>query len=158
MLELIVNGRAMALAEHWREERLLDALRDGLGLVGAKLGCGAGQCGACTVLLDGRAVKACNLLALQADGAAVQTVEGLQPAEGQWHPLQRAFSRHHGLQCGFCTPGMLMRACAMAAEDCPAEPGAVRAALAGNLCRCTGYEGIVNAVCDGLAEMRRAGL
>lgn len=86
----------------------------------------------------------------------MQTVEGLQLVEGDWHPMLLAFSRHHALQCGFCTPGMLMRACGMAAEGCLAEVGAVRAALAGNLCRCTGCGGIVEAVCDELEEMRRA--
>lgn len=155
-VSLTVNGQHHALDDLPTHTLLLDLLRERLRLTGSHRGCDTAQCGACTVLLDGRAVKACNVLAMQADGAAVQTVEGLQPAEGQWHPLQRAFSKHHGLQCGFCTPGMLMRACGMATEGCPAEPGAVREGLAGNLCRCTGYEGIVAAVCEGLGEMRRA--
>lgn len=151
-LTLTVNGQAQDL-DLPANTLLLDLLREQLGLSGSHRGCDTAQCGACTVLLDGRAVKACNLLALQAQGAAVQTVEGLAPAGG-WHPLQQAFSKHHGLQCGFCTPGMLMRACAMAREDVPAEPGPVSAALAGNLCRCTGYEGIVSAVCEGMRVMR----
>jgi carbon-monoxide dehydrogenase small subunit len=128
-----------------------------LGLTGTHQGCDTAQCGACTVLVDGAPVKSCNLLALQADGSQVTTIEGLAPvddADGPLHPMQQAFGEHHGLQCGFCTPGMVLRAVAMAAEGVPAEPAAVRHALSGNLCRCTGYEGIVAAVCQGLRQMR----
>ena len=139
-------------------ERLLVALlREDLGLTGTHQGCDTAQCGACTVLVDGAPVKSCNLLALQADGSQVTTIEGLAPAaeaDGTLHPMQQAFGEQHGLQCGFCTPGMVLRAVAMAAEDVPAEPAAVRHALSGNLCRCTGYEGIVAAVCQGLRQMR----
>ena len=136
---------------------LIDLLRDELGLTGTHQGCDTAQCGACTVLVDGRAVKSCNVLALQLDGADVTTIEGLCPPDGALHAMQRAFGQHHALQCGYCTPGMVMRAVAMADEDVPAEPDAVRHALSGNLCRCTGYSGIVTAVCQGLRQMREAG-
>ena len=154
-VKLTVNGqpvqRAVAPAQ-----LLVTLLREDLGLTGTHQGCDTAQCGACTVLVDGVAMKSCNMLALQADGAAVTTIEGLAAADGTLHPMQRAFGEQHGLQCGFCTPGMVMRAVAMAAEDVPAEPQAVRHALAGNICRCTGYGGIVAAVCQGLHEMRSA--
>ncbi|TDP72558.1 (2Fe-2S)-binding protein [Roseateles toxinivorans] len=151
-LALTINGQPQTL-DAAANTLLLDLLRDRLLLTGSHRGCDTAQCGACTVRLNGRAVKACNVLALQADGAHVDTVESLSDGK-LWHPMQRAFSKHHGLQCGFCTPGMLMRACAMADEGVPAEDGAVRQALAGNLCRCTGYEGIVGAVCEGMRRMR----
>jgi carbon-monoxide dehydrogenase small subunit len=149
-MELIVNGRACRL-ELRHASLLVEALREPLGLTGTNVGCDTAQCGACTVLMDGRAVKSCNVLAAQASGAAIDTVEGLA-APDEWHALQLAFSRHHALQCGYCTPGMLMRAVAMRREGVPAEPCAVRKALAGNLCRCTGYEGIVEAICEWLAQ------
>nr|WP_276598186.1 (2Fe-2S)-binding protein [Roseateles koreensis] len=135
---------------------LVEVLRDDLGLTGTHIGCDTAQCGACTVVMEGRAVKACNVLAAQAQGSTVETVESLASLNeaGQLHALQRAFSRHHALQCGYCTPGMLMRAKAMLAEGVPAEDSAVRKALAGNLCRCTGYEGIVAAICEWLAAER----
>jgi len=124
---------------------LLWALRDLLKLTGTKYGCGIAQCGACTVLLDGRPVKSCSILALQAQGRAVTTVEGLASAD-TLHPLQEAFSACHGLQCGFCTPGMLMAASGLLArQPHPTEEDIVRA-LEGNLCRCTGYVNIVKAV------------
>jgi carbon-monoxide dehydrogenase small subunit len=174
-MELTINGQRHDVAV--RDACLLvELLRDELGLTGTAVGCDTAQCGACTVLMNGHAVKACNVLARQAEGAQIQTVEGLAPrpapqpcakpeASGmtastalapQWHALQLAFSRHHALQCGFCTPGMLMRALAMLGEQVPAEPAAVRRALAGNLCRCTGYQGIVQAICEWLAEQRGA--
>ena len=146
-LTLQVNGQPCTVAGLPAATLLVDLLRDQLHLTGTHVGCDTAQCGACTVLLDGRAVKACNLLALQADGAQVETVEGLAVADA-WHPLQLAFSQHHALQCGFCTPGLLMRAEAMRREHHPADPAAVRQALGGNLCRCTGYQGIVDAVCE----------
>lgn len=152
-IRLTVNGNAQALSVA-SSELLVEVLRDTLGLTGTHVGCDTAQCGACTVLMNGQAVKACNVLALQADEAQVRTIEGLKQG-GVWHPMQTAFSRHHGLQCGYCTPGMVMRAVAMATEGVPAEPHAVREALEGNLCRCTGYEGIVAAICDGMACMRR---
>ena len=134
---------------------LVDALRSGCNLTGTNQGCDTAQCGACTVLLAGKAVKSCNVLAMQiAREDQITTIEGLEEASGTLHPMQRAFSEHHGLQCGFCTPGMILRGIAMHGEGVPAEPQAVREALAGNLCRCTGYEGIVNAICAGLQQMR----
>ena len=136
---------------------LVDVLRGQLGLTGTHQGCDTAQCGACTVLVDGAATKSCNVLALQVNGASVLTIEGLEAADGSLHPMQQAFGRHHALQCGFCTPGMVMRGVAMAAEGVPAEPQAVSQALCGNLCRCTGYRGIVNAVCEGLQHMRAPG-
>ena len=149
-ISLQVNGQPRSVAGLPAATWLVDLLRDHLGLTGSHVGCDTAQCGACTVLLDGRAVKACNLLALQAEGAAVETVEGLASAQA-WHPLQLAFSQQHALQCGFCTPGLLMRAEAMRRERHPAAPQQVRQALGGNLCRCTGYQGIVDAVCQVLA-------
>ena len=149
-LTLQINGQPRSLVGLPAATLLVDLLRDHLQLTGTHVGCDTAQCGACTVLLDGRAVKSCNLLALQAEGARVETVEGLAAADA-WHPLQLAFSRHHALQCGFCTPGLLMRAEAMRREHHPADPAAVRQALGGNLCRCTGYQGIVDAVCQVLA-------
>jgi carbon-monoxide dehydrogenase small subunit len=138
---------------------LVDALRGPLGLHGTHQGCDTAQCGACTVLMDAKPIKSCNVLALQMQGRALHTVESL--AQGDvLHPMQQAFSRHHALQCGFCTPGFLMRAVALAAEPeaaCdPIDPQWVRHALGGNLCRCTGYEGIVKAICEGLVAMRAA--
>ncbi|HSV51530.1 MAG TPA: (2Fe-2S)-binding protein [Burkholderiaceae bacterium] len=158
-VKLEVNGRAC----HVRIEShtlLVDCLRGPLGLTGTHQGCDTAQCGACTVQVDGKAVKSCNVLALQVQGRAVRTVEGLAPAPDRLHPMQQAFSRCHALQCGFCTPGFLMRAVAMADEpeaaQTPIDARWVRHALGGNLCRCTGYEGIVQAVCEGLAAMREA--
>ncbi|MES2510266.1 MAG: (2Fe-2S)-binding protein [Pseudomonadota bacterium] len=133
---------------------LVNFLREDLGLTGTHVGCDTAQCGACTVLVDGAATKSCNLLAVQANGSAVTTIEGLTSGDDPLHPMQQAFGKHHGLQCGYCTPGMVMRGVAMAAEGVPAEPEAVRCALSGNLCRCTGYYGIVDAVCEGLQQMR----
>ncbi len=154
-LQLQVNERDVQLSVA-PETLLVDVLRDQLGLTGTHTGCDTAQCGACTVLVDGLAVKACNRLALQCAGQAVRTIEGLAQADGRWHVLQELFSRHHALQCGYCTPGFVMRALAMVSEDVAAEPAAVRRALSGNLCRCTGYEGIVNAVCEGLRILRGA--
>ncbi|MDP9365996.1 MAG: (2Fe-2S)-binding protein [Chloroflexota bacterium] len=124
---------------------LVNYLRNGLGLTGAHVGCETGQCGACTVLLDGQAVKSCTLLAVQADGAEVTTVEGLAP-RGTLHPVQQAFWEEHGLQCGYCTPGMVLSAVALLREDPNPDEPAIRHALEGNLCRCTGYQNIVRSV------------
>jgi carbon-monoxide dehydrogenase small subunit len=148
-LQLVVNGRAVGLDVEPRT-LLVELLREQLGLPGTHVGCDTAQCGACTVLLDGAAVKACNVLALQADGAAVLTIEGLAAPDAPLHPMQQAFHERHALQCGFCTPGMVMRAVAMTDEGVAPTDAAVREALAGNLCRCTGYRGIVEAICDGL--------
>ena len=149
-MQITVNGRSCDPALR-PATLLVELLRDELQLTGTHVGCDTAQCGACTVLVDGRATKACNVLTLQLDGARVQTIESLAPEPGL-HPLQLAFSRHHALQCGYCTPGMLMRAAAMRAEGVPPEPAAVRAALSGNICRCTGYEGIVAAICEWLTD------
>jgi carbon-monoxide dehydrogenase small subunit len=152
-ISLQVNGQPVDLAVP-PSTLLVDLLREQLALTGTHQGCDTAQCGACTVLVDGAATKSCNVLALQVNGARVLTIEGLENADGSLHPMQQAFGRHHALQCGFCTPGMVMRGVAMAAEGVPSEPQAVSQALCGNLCRCTGYRGIVNAVCEGLERMR----
>jgi carbon-monoxide dehydrogenase small subunit len=123
---------------------LVDFIRDSVGLTGTKVGCDTSQCGACTVSLDGLAVKSCTVLAVQADGAKIVTIEGLAGGDGL-HPLQEAFWEHHGLQCGFCTPGMIMSASELIASG-PLDDAAIRHGLEGNLCRCTGYENIVKAV------------
>ena len=153
-LQLTLNGQPMSLAvapSAW----LIDVLREGCQLTGTHQGCDTAQCGACTVLVDGLAVKSCNRLALQTQGRSVTTIEGVAPNEDALHVMQQCFSQHHALQCGFCTPGFVMRALAMVHEDVPATPSAVREALSGNLCRCTGYEGIVKAICEGLEKLRR---
>ena len=123
---------------------LVDFIRADLGLTGTKVGCDTSQCGACTVSLDGRTVKACTVLAVQADGADIVTIEGLA-GDGGLHPLQEAFWEHHGLQCGFCTPGMIMSASELISAG-RLDEAAIRRGLEGNLCRCTGYENIVRAV------------
>jgi len=143
-IEMKVNG--IAYHETVEPRRLLvDFLRDDLGLTGTHIGCEHGVCGACTVLVDGQSVRACLMLAVQADGAAVTTVEGLA-RDGKLHPLQEAFWEHHALQCGFCTPGMLLTAYELLQSNRKPEPDAIREAIAGNLCRCTGYQNIVTAV------------
>jgi aerobic carbon-monoxide dehydrogenase small subunit len=124
---------------------LVHFIRDDLDLTGTHIGCDTGNCGACTVHLDGQAVKSCMLLAVQADGHAVRTVEGLSP-DGELTPLQRSFSEHHALQCGYCTPGMLMSAAALLEQNPHPTEDEARKALQGNICRCTGYVNIVEAV------------
>ena len=154
-ITLHINGQMRQLQGD-PSEALIDTLRERFELTGTHQGCDTAQCGACTVVIDGAAIKSCNRLTLQAAGAEVLTIEALA-AEGEpMHLIQQAFSRHHALQCGFCTPGFVMRALAMVNEAVPAEPQAVRHALAGNLCRCTGYEGIVNAICEVLPVLRQA--
>ena len=125
---------------------LVHFIRDVLDLTGTHVGCDTGNCGACTVLLDGKTVKSCMLLAIQADGATITTVEGLAGADGELTPLQQAFSKSHALQCGYCTPGMLMSASALLAQNPHPSEEDVRVALQGNICRCTGYVNIVEAV------------
>jgi aerobic carbon-monoxide dehydrogenase small subunit len=124
---------------------LVQLLRDSCGLTGTKVGCDTSSCGACTVLVDGESVKSCTMLAAQADGAAVTTIEGLAPA-GELHPVQRAFHEQHGLQCGFCTAGMVLAAVSLLQETPSPTEQQVRVGLEGNLCRCTGYHNIVQAV------------
>jgi aerobic-type carbon monoxide dehydrogenase small subunit (CoxS/CutS family) len=143
---LRVNGTAYEL-EVEPGRTLLHAVRDGLGLTGAKEGCDDSECGACMMLLDGKPVNACSYLAAQADGREVTTVEGLADGE-ELAPLQRAFLEHGGVQCGFCTPGMLISATVVLASSPHPTEDEVRIALAGNLCRCTGYDGIVKAVLE----------
>jgi carbon-monoxide dehydrogenase small subunit len=143
-LSLVVNGEPRSLEVEWRT-LLVHALRDGLGLTGAHIGCDTSQCGACTVLLDGRAVKSCTVLALQAEGRELTTIEGLA-TDGEMHPIQRAFVEHHGLQCGFCTPGVILTAADLLSRDPSPSDGEIRHALRGNLCRCTGYQGIVESI------------
>jgi aerobic carbon-monoxide dehydrogenase small subunit len=146
MVHIEVNGRATA--EEVEDRTLLvHYLRDQLGLTGTNIGCDTTSCGACTVLLDGESVKSCTVLAAQADGHSVTTVEGLATG-GDLHPVQRAFREQHGLQCGFCTPGMMMASVSLLAENPKPTRDEVRAALEGNLCRCTGYHNIVSAVMD----------
>ena len=125
---------------------LVHFIRDELELTGTHIGCDTGNCGACTVHLDGQAVKSCMLLAVQADGAKVRTVEGLAPSDGELSPLQQSFSSHHALQCGYCTPGMLMSATALLERNPRPTEDDVKVALQGNICRCTGYWNIVEAV------------
>lgn len=139
-----VNGRAYARDVEPRT-LLVHFLRDVLGLTGTHVGCDTSQCGACTVLLDGRGVKSCTVLAVQADGAQVTTIEGLA-SNGTLHPLQAAFREAHGLQCGFCTPGMIMSSLDLLSHTPNPTEGEIRHALEGNLCRCTGYHNIVKAV------------
>ncbi len=153
-LQLQVNQRPVSTTLDDPGTLLVALLRDGLGLRGTHEGCDTAQCGTCTVLVDGRAQKSCNRLALQCAGRSVTTIEGVAAPDAPLHVMQQAFSRHHALQCGYCTPGFVMRALAMVDEEVAAEPEAVRRALAGNLCRCTGYEGIVAAVCEGLRALR----
>ena len=132
---------------------LADAIRDNCGLTGTHLGCEHGVCGACTVLVDGRPVRSCLMFAVQAEGAAIRTVEGLADGD-ELHPLQKAFWQHHGLQCGFCTPGFLMLAAGVLEANPEIDDEGLRDALASNLCRCTGYQNIITAVRAAAAEMR----
>ena len=143
-VELVVNGERRSLEVEPRT-LLVHALRDGLGLTGAHIGCDTSQCGACTVLLDGRAVKSCTVLALQAEGTEVRTIEGLA-SDDELHPIQLAFVEHHGLQCGFCTPGMILTAADLLSRDVDPSGDTIRHALRGNLCRCTGYQPIVDSI------------
>jgi aerobic-type carbon monoxide dehydrogenase small subunit (CoxS/CutS family) len=154
-IEMTVNG-----VRHAREVEtrltLADFLRHELGLTGTHLGCEHGVCGACTVHLDGEAVRSCILFAVQADGSEVTTVEGLARTDGTLHPVQQAFRDHHGLQCGFCTPGMQMTIAAFLAEHRSPTEREVREAISGNLCRCTGYQGIVAAALAAAQKLKEA--
>jgi aerobic-type carbon monoxide dehydrogenase small subunit (CoxS/CutS family) len=143
-VKLTVNGR-LHQVEIESRRTLADVLRHDLGYTGTHLGCEHGICGACTVLLDGLPVRTCLIFGVQADGCEVETVEGLE-SEGKLNPLQEAFSAHHGLQCGFCTPGFLMLATAFLRENADPTEEEIREAMSSNLCRCTGYQGIIEAV------------
>jgi carbon-monoxide dehydrogenase small subunit len=143
-VRLKVNGREYALDVD-AGLTLVEMLRETLGLTGTKIGCGIGECGACTVLMNGEAVNACLVLAAQADGAEIVTVEGLE-RNGRLDPLQEAFIRHGAVQCGFCTPGMLLSARALLARNSKPTEEEIRTAISGNLCRCTGYQQIVDAI------------
>jgi aerobic carbon-monoxide dehydrogenase small subunit len=151
--EFSINGTRHCIDVEPRRT-LADALREDLGLTGTHVGCEHGVCGACTVLVDGEPVRACLMLAVQADGSSVTTVEGMAADDGTLHPLQEAFCAHHGLQCGFCTPGMLMSALDLLHRDPNPNRERIREELSGNICRCTGYMGIVDAV-EAAAECMR---
>jgi len=145
-VNLTVNGKPVSISVDPRT-LLVQLIRENLQLTGTHVGCDTAQCGACTIHLNGRAVKACSMLAVQANGATVTTIEGLaQGTEGKMHPLQEAFRDCHGLQCGFCTPGMVMSACQLLADNPKPTEAEIRAGLEGNICRCTGYHNIVRAV------------
>lgn len=151
-VQMTVNGKAVTI-DAAANTLLVQALREHLKLTGTHVGCDTAQCGACTVLVDGRAVKSCNVLVGQMAGASISTIEGLAAPDGTMHPMQAAFKECHGLQCGFCTPGMVMSAVHL----CKTHPGAteaqIREGLEGNICRCTGYQNIVRAVQQGAANM-----
>ena len=149
-----INGDIVEFLADPRET-LLDVLRDQAGLTGSKEGCGTGDCGACSVLLDGRLVSSCLVLGVEAEGKKIETIEGMAAGE-ELHPLQRKFLEHAALQCGFCTPGFLVAAKALLEQNDNPSEEQVRYWLAGNLCRCTGYDKIVRAVIDAAAEMRGA--
>ncbi|MBM3408828.1 MAG: (2Fe-2S)-binding protein [Betaproteobacteria bacterium] len=144
-VRLTVNGQQVEREVEARR-LLVEFLRVDLGLTGTHVGCDTSQCGACTVLLDGQAVKSCAVLAVQANGGSVTTIEGMASADGRLHPLQQAFVDCHGLQCGFCTPGMVMASAALLASNPAPDEAAIEKSLEGNLCRCTGYANIVEAV------------
>ena len=150
-ITITVNGRDET---HDVEPRqlLVHFIRETAGLTGTNIGCDTSSCGACTVLLDGQSVKSCTVLAVQADGGDITTIEGLAAADGTLHPMQRAFHEHHGLQCGYCTPGMVMAAVSLIKEQPGLDEAGVREGLEGNLCRCTGYHNIVQAVLAASAE------
>jgi carbon-monoxide dehydrogenase small subunit len=147
LMTLNVNGEEQSLYVEART-LLVHALRDQLGLTGTNVGCDSSSCGACTVLVDGRSAKACTMFAVQAKGADVTTIEGLAGSAGELHPMQEAFRDNHALQCGFCTPGMVMAAVSLLDEYPDLDEEGVRVGLEGNLCRCTGYQNIVDAVLD----------
>ena len=155
-IALTVNGTRYERKDVEVRLTLADFLRYELGLTGTHLGCEHGVCGACTILLDGRSARSCLLLAVQADGHEILTVEGIAPSADQLHPLQEAFRDNHGLQCGFCTPGMLTTLLEFLRDNPDPTEQEVRIAIAGNLCRCTGYQGIVLAALDAAKRMKAA--
>ncbi len=153
-VQLQVNGRSVSI-EAADNTLLVQALRENLKLTGTHVGCDTAQCGACTVLVDGNAVKSCNVLLAQMAGRSVTTIEGLAAADGTMHPMQAAFKDCHGLQCGFCTTGMVMSAVDLVHRHPGADEAQIRKQLEGNLCRCTGYQNIVRAVQQGAAAMAK---
>jgi aerobic carbon-monoxide dehydrogenase small subunit len=155
-IDVTVNGKRHEASVDVRLT-LADFLRGTLGLTGTHLGCEHGVCGACTILFDGQTARSCLMLAVQANGHAIATVEGLAPSAGKLHPLQEAFRDNHGLQCGFCTPGMLMTLVEFLRDNPDPSEAEVRVAISGNLCRCTGYQGIVAAALDAAKRMRKGG-
>ena len=144
-VEFELNGQPVSVEVEART-LLVEALRDRLRKTGTHVGCDTSQCGACVVHVDGRAVKACTMFAAEAEGAEIRTIEGMAEPDGTMHPIQAAFQDHHGLQCGFCTPGMVMSAAALLAENPTPTEAEVRDYLEGNICRCTGYHNIVKAI------------
>jgi len=152
-VSLTVNGKP-ASAEVEERTLLVNFIRDTLRLTGTHVGCDTAQCGACTIHMDGRAVKSCNMLAMQAEGADIVTIEGIARADGTLHPMQEAFRQHHGLQCGFCTPGMVMSAIDLVKDYPNPTEEQIREQLDGNLCRCTGYHNIVKAIKAASQTMR----
>ena len=153
-VSLTVNGKA-ATAEVEERTLLVNLIRENLRLTGTHVGCDTAQCGACTVHMNGRAIKSCNILAMQAEGANITTIEGIAKADGTLHPMQEAFRQNHGLQCGYCTPGMVMSALDLVTNVNPnPEEQEIREQLDGNLCRCTGYHNIVKAIAAGAKAMR----
>lgn len=153
-VQLKINGRDYS-GEVENRRLLTDFLRDDLGLTGTHVGCEHGVCGACTILWNGEAVRSCLLFAVQAHGADLKTVEGLAPNASDLHPLQEKFWEHHGLQCGFCTPGVLLTAEALLRENPDPTEEEIRACVGGNLCRCTGYKNIVTAIQEAAKTMRK---
>jgi len=151
-VSMTVNGNAVA-ADVEPDTLLVDYIREQIGLTGTHVGCDTSQCGACCVMLDGDSIKSCTMLAVQAEGAEVTTIEGLA-ANGDFHPMQQAFHDNHALQCGFCTPGMVISAVDLAAKNPDIDEAGVRRGLEGNLCRCTGYHNIVKAVLAGAQAMK----
>jgi carbon-monoxide dehydrogenase small subunit len=144
-VSMTVNGKAVT-GDVEERTLLVEFIRNNLRLTGTHVGCDTAQCGACTIHMNGRAVKSCNLLAMQAEGAQLTTIEGVAAADGTLHPMQEAFREHHGLQCGFCTPGMIMSAIDLLKVHPKPDEQTIRAELDGNLCRCTGYHNIVKAI------------
>ncbi|WP_309679319.1 2Fe-2S iron-sulfur cluster-binding protein [Polaromonas sp.] len=151
-VQFTVNGKSSSV-ETPPHTLLVQVLREQLSLTGTHVGCDTAQCGACTVMMNGRAVKSCNILAAQAEGSEITTLEGLAQADGTMHPMQAAFKECHGLQCGFCTTGMVMSALDLCQHHPKASEAEIRELLEGNICRCTGYQNIVKAVQQGAAAM-----
>ena len=151
-ISMTVNGKPVS-AEVEARTLLVTFIRENLRLTGTHVGCDTSQCGACTIHMDGRAVKSCNVLAIQAEGAQLMTIEGVAAPDGTLHPMQEAFREHHGLQCGFCTPGMIMSAIDLLKVHPKPDEQTIRAELDGNLCRCTGYHNIVKAIKAAAAKL-----